>query len=499
MIWLVLSLVLPFLTAVSCLRKDYTKSWAPQFSIVGALAQLFSSVMLTKHVLDHGMIVIQVGAWEAPFGISLVCDLFSALMVAITGVISVAISIYSLGDIDAQHTRKHYYSLIHMLLMGVNGSFLTGDLFNLYVWFEVMLLSSFVLISLSGTKDQLEGGVKYLILNILSSVIFLCGVGFLYGKLGTLNMADIAQRIATHPDALLVNSSGMLLFVAFAIKAGLFPFFFWLPASYHTPKVAVTALFAGLLTKVGVYALIRMYTLMFSTQFGYVQEIMLFVAGMTMLTGVFGAASHFDIKKILSFHIVSQIGYIVMGLAIGTPFAIAGAIFYTIHHILVKTNLFLIAGLVEKRAGTTDLKKIGGLCKALPGLALLFFVPAFSLGGIPPLSGFWAKLSVIKAGLDTQHYILVGCALFVGILTLFSMTKIWAEAFWKKEPTNTDATHKHIPWVMIWPCVGMAAMTVWISLWPQHLLGLSEKASQELTNPQQYIETVMKVKEGGDE
>ncbi|MGJ8673885.1 Na+/H+ antiporter subunit D [Rubritalea sp.] len=499
MIWLVLSLILPFLTAVTCLRRDYTKSFAPQISIVGAVAQLGSAVMLTRHVLEHGMIVIQVGAWEAPFGISLVCDLFSAMMVAITGVIAVAIAVYSLGDIDEFHTRKHYYSLIHMLLMGVNGSFLTGDLFNLYVWFEVMLLSSFVLITLSGTKDQLEGGVKYLLINVLSSFIFLCGVGLIYGKLGTLNMADIAYRLDTHEDALLVNSSAMLLLVAFGIKAALFPFFFWLPASYHTPRVSISALFAGLLTKVGVYAMIRSYTLLFHSQFDIVQDVLLFLAGMTMLTGVFGAASHFDIKKILSFHIVSQIGYIVMGLAIGTPLAIAGAIFYTIHHILVKTNLFLIAGLIEKRSGTTDLKALGGLYKAMPGLALLFFLPAFSLGGIPPLSGFWAKLGVIRAGIDTGHYWLVGCALFVGILTLYSMTKIWAEAFWKKEPAHTDATHKHIPWVMIWPCIAMAAMTVWISLFPQQLLEWSTIASEQLTNPEAYIENVMKLKEGNDQ
>ena len=499
MIWLVLSLILPFLTAVSCLRKDYSNGMAPKVSLVGAVAQLVSALMLTKHVLDHGMIVIQVGSWQAPFGISLVCDLFSAMMVAVTGVISVAIAVYSFGDIDARHERKHYYSLIHMLLMGVNGSFLTGDLFNLYVWFEVMLLSSFVLITLSGTKDQLEGGVKYLLLNVLSSFIFLCGVGLIYGKLGTLNMADIAHRLDAHDDALLVNSSAMLLLVAFGIKAALFPFFFWLPASYHTPRVAISALFAGLLTKVGVYAMIRSYTLLFHSQFEIVQDVLLFLAGMTMLTGVFGAASHFDIKKILSFHIVSQIGYIVMGLAIGTPVAIAGAIFYTIHHILVKTNLFLIAGLIEKRTGTTDLKAIGGLYKAMPGLALLFFLPAFSLGGIPPLSGFWAKLGVIKAGLDTQHYLLVGCALFVGILTLYSMTKIWAEAFWKKEPTHTIATHKHIPWVMIWPCIAMAALTVWISVWPQHLLELSTMASEQLAAPQEYIENVMKIKEGSHE
>lgn len=493
MIWLIFSLFLPFITAVSCLRKEGYGSWVPQLSLIGAVAQLGSAVMLLKYVSVNGFAVIHVGGWQAPFGITLVADLFSALMIGITGVIAVAVAMYSMGDIDQRHTNKHYYSLIHLLLMGVNGSFLTGDLFNLYVWFEVMLLSSFVLITLSGTKDQLEGGVKYLLINILSSVLFLCGVGLIYGKLGTLNMADISILLDGHDDALLVNSSAMLLLVAFGIKAALFPFFFWLPASYHTPKISISAIFAGLLTKVGVYALIRSYTLLFHSQFDVVQDVLLFLAGMTMLTGVFGAASHFDIKKILSFHIVSQIGYIVMGLAIGTPAAIAAAIFYTIHHILVKTNLFLIAGLIEKRYGTTDLKKLGGICKASPWLATLFFVPAFSLGGIPPISGFWAKLGLIKVGLDTQHYLLVGTALFVGILTLYSMTKIWAKAFWKPAGKGVEgrAQAKRLPKMIVVPCVALAGLTVWISLYPQSLLELSRLASEQIANPKAYTDTVI--------
>lgn len=493
MIWLVLSLLLPFFTAIACLRKDSYGPWVPRLSLVGAVGQLLSGVMLLNHVLTHEYVVVHVGNWQAPFGVTLVADVLSAMMVVITGVIAVAVAIYSIGDIDKSHTQKHYYSLLHLLLMGVYGSFLTGDLFNLYVWFEVMLLSSFVLITLSGTKDQLEGGVKYLLINILSSILFLCGIGLIYGKLGTLNMADIAQLLDGHDDSLLVNSSAMLLLVAFGIKAALFPFFFWLPASYHTPKISISAVFAGLLTKVGVYALIRCYTLLFYSQFDVVQNVLLFLAGMTMLTGVFGAASHFDIKKILSFHIVSQIGYIVMGLAIGTPFAIAAALFYTVHHILVKTNLFLIAGLVEKRCGTTDLSRLGGLAKASPALSLLFFIPAFSLGGIPPLSGFWAKFGVIKAGLETQHYYLVACALSVGILTLYSMTKIWAEAFWKEnpQPASKKRQAQLVPKTMLIPCVLLALITIFISLNPQPLIELAQTASEQLSNPHGYMKAVI--------
>jgi len=378
--------------------------------------------------------------------------------------------------------------------MGVNGSFLTGDIFNLYVWFEVMLLSSFVLITLGGSKDQLEGGVKYLIINLVSSILFLSGVGLLYGKLGTLNMADIAVRLADSEDAFLINSSAMLLLVAFSIKAALFPFFFWLPASYHTPRVAISALFAGLLTKVGVYALIRTYTLFFESQFDVVQDIILFLALSTMVTGVLGAAAQYEIRKILSFHIVSQIGYMVFGLAMGTPLALAGAVFYTLHHIIVKTNLFLIGGIIERTTGSSQLKKIGGLYRFAPGLGLLFFIPAFSLGGIPPLSGFWAKFSLVKAGLSAEFYWSVGIALLVGVLTLYSMTKIWAEAFWKKHPGG-DNEVRPMNWIKNWqlflPCVILAVITLWIGLFGENLFNLSQIASDQLLDPQGYVQAVL--------
>jgi len=341
----------------------------------------------------------------------------------------------------------------------------------------------------------LEGGVKYLVINLFSSILFLSGIGLIYGKLGTLNMADIAFQLSRTEDAFLVNSSAMLLLAAFGVKAAIFPFFFWLPASYHTPNVAISALFAGLLTKVGVYALIRAYTLFFHTQFDVVQDVLLFLAGATMVTGVLGAAVQYEIRKILSFHIISQIGYMVMGLAIGSSLAIAGAIFYTIHHIIVKTNLFLIAGLVIRKCGTADLKKIGGLYKWAPGLSLLFFIPAFSLGGIPPLSGFWAKFTVIRAGLEGQHYLLVTVALLVGVLTLFSMTKIWAEAFWKnKELADTDTdpyAGKTLPLSMTAPCIALALMTVALGLFSNPLFVLAQTASDQLLDPATYIETVL--------
>ncbi len=497
MMWLLACLLVPFVTAVICLFCRKNVGLVRVIGVTGAGILFLASLMLLSEVRESGYVVLQLGSWSAPFGITLIADLLGASMVVITGLIAFTVALYSVRDIEDRLVRSNYFALFHFLIMGVNGAFITGDLFNLYVWFEVMLIASFVLITLGGRRDQLEGGVKYLVINLVSSILFLSGVGLLYGEVGTLNMADIAVKLADAPNAFAVTSSTMLLLAAFGIKAALFPFFFWLPASYHTPRVATSALFAGLLTKVGVYALIRSYTLIFYTQFDLVQDILLFLAAATMITGVLGASVQYEIRKILSFHIVSQIGYMIMGLAIGSALALTGAVFYTLHHIIVKTNLFLIGGLIMRKCGTGELKKIGGLYASMPLLALLFFIPAFSLGGIPPLSGFWAKFSVIKAGLDDDHFILVAIALLVGVLTLYSMTKIWAEAFWKNAPIDkvenegTDLIKEKLGLSLVLPCVALALITLLIGLWSEPLFSLAEQTSKQLLNPDAYIAAVL--------
>ncbi|MGB0743285.1 MAG: Na+/H+ antiporter subunit D [Opitutales bacterium] len=493
-----LSILLPILIPIAgalCLLMGigslgFQKAGGVFFSAITFVASLY----LLKAADAAGHIVLQVGNWAAPFGISLVADRFSAVMVAVSSFMGAAVAVYALAEIDESRLRRFFFPLYLVLMFGVNGAFLTGDLFNLFVWFEVMLIASFVLMSMGGKRNELEGGMKYVCLNLFSSAMFLAGAGIIYGKTGTLNMADIAQSLANSPDSDWVISSSMLLLVSFGLKAGIFPFFFWLPASYHTPPSTVSAIFAGLLTKVGVYALFRAYTLMFAPIFEEVQGIILFLAIMTMVTGVFGAASHFDMRRILSFHIVSQIGYMVLGLAFMTPLALAAAIFYLVHHIIVKTNLFLVSGVVIRMKGSSDLAKVGGLCKSAPWLAVLFFIPAFSLGGIPPLSGFWAKFAVVKAGLEIEAWISITAALLVGVLTLYSMTKIWAEAFWKAQPEEQEpvaAKHPGSLVFMITPIAVMAVATVLIGLFGEPLFEFSQRAAEQLMNPQEYISAVL--------
>ncbi|MCG8604560.1 Na+/H+ antiporter subunit D [bacterium] len=498
---LVLPVLIPLATAILCLFCHRWRKAQSVMAIAGAAGLLVAAVALLRETITHGVVSVQIGSWVAPYGITFVADLFSAIMVVLAALMEFAVAVYSISNIDRQRKSFGYFPLLHILLMGVCGAFLTGDIFNLYVWFEVMLIASFVLMILGGERGQMEGAIKYVTINLVSSALFLAGTGILYGKTGTLNMADLAYKLSLEPQSDLINSSAMLFLVSFGIKAAMFPLFFWLPASYHTPPTAVSAIFAGLLTKVGVYALIRSFTLFFVQDVGFTHNLILILSGLTMLTGVLGAAAQNEYRRILSFHIISQIGYMTMGLGLFSPLALAGSLFYLIHHIVVKTNLFLVSGVVRAIKGTNELKNLGGLYRHQPLLSVLFAIPAFSLAGIPPLSGFFAKFTLIKAGLQLEQYLIVGTALAVGLLTMFSMTKIWTEAFWKKEPQPQGPPgvpvenngRKFYP-ALILPIVGLALITVVIGVLAEPFFALAARASDQLLSPTQYIQTVLEGK-----
>lgn len=461
-------------------------------SVAASIAFLISAIALLNATLDGTILATSFGSWPAPFGISFVADRLTAAMVLITAIMAVVTAIYQLDGKEGVD-RPLYQPLYHGLLLGVTGAFMTGDIFNMYVWFEIMLISSFGLLILGGTKEQLDAGVKYVMLNLVMTTIFLVAVAFLYGATGTLNMAQLANKVAEIDNSGLVMSLTILFLLAFGSKAAIFPLFFWLPASYHTAATPVLAIFAALLTKVGVYAIVRCFTLIFPFT-----ETLSFIIGalaiLTMITGVLGAASHFDIRKILSFHIISQIGYMIAGVAIATPLAIAGAVFYIIHHIIVKANLFLIGGVVRKLTGSYHLKSIGGLHRTAPFLAILFCVPALSLAGLPPLSGFWAKYLVIKPGLDAGRWYLAATALIVGLLTLYSMLKIWNEAFWKAAPdaSLTPRTSTGKPRTSHYCAIAsLTVLTLIIGLYPEPFVTFSIGAAGQLTDSSHYINAVL--------
>lgn len=283
----------------------------------------------------------------------------------------------------------------------------------------------------------------------------------------------------------------LLLMLAFGIKSAVFPLFFWLPSAYHTPAFSVSAVFAGLLTKVGVYALIRVFTTVMPLD-PLFADILLWCALLTMFVGVIGAAAQQEVRQILSFHIVSQIGYMVLGLALNSRLALIGSMFYLIHHIIVKANLFLVAGAMHRITGGSQLKAIGGLYAAQPVLAVLFLIPAFSLAGFPPLSGFWAKYVLIQASMDLQDWLAAGTALLVGLLTIYSMTKIWGEAYWKPHPGGEAALDSRpIPWSIWVPVGGLALLTVIIGLFPHPFYQFAAMSADHLIDPSTYIEAVL--------
>lgn len=488
---LVAPLLLPLGTLIACLLTRGNHRACAGLSLLGAAGLMAVGLALVTHAGRGDILVSQMGGWAAPYGITLVVDRLSAAMVAITGVIATATVLYSLAHDTGPARGRDFHLLTHGLLVGVCGAFITGDVFNLYVWFEVLLVGSFALIALGGDRRRLAGTVVYVILNLIATLMFLLAAGLVYGGAGTLNMAELAALFAAGDTPPGVQAPLVLMLLAFSIKAALFPVFGWLPASYHVAWTPVSALFAGLLTKVGVYALIRLVTLLWPDA-GLVHEVLLWVACATMLIGVLGAAAQTEVRRILSFHIVSQVGYMVLGLALATPLALAGTVFYLIHHIVVKANLFFIGGIAARMTGSERLPAMGGLYARAPWLALMFAIPALSLAGIPPLSGFWAKFVLVRAGLETGAWIAVGIALLTGIFTLLSMSKIWNEAFLKAHPLGTAGSRtlsgQAPAW---WAAAGLAAITVGIGIGAGPVMDFASAAAEQLAHPAHYISAVL--------
>jgi multicomponent Na+:H+ antiporter subunit D len=489
---ILLPMVAAAVTALFWRRTDLQRP----IGVATSAALLAVGLALVMRTSDGAVLVAQMGNWPAPFGVSLVIDLFSAIMLVIAGIMALAVSVYAMGPQSVERDRAGFQPLFHSLILGVCGSFCTGDIFNLYVWFEVMLIASFGLLVLERTREQLDGGIRYVMLNLIGTTVFLLAVGLLYGLTGTLNFADLARVAPTVENQGALAAVGMLLLIAFGAKAAVFPLFNWLPAAYHTASMPVAAIFAALLTKVGVYAIIRVFTLVFAHDTAFFGPIFAVIAMATMVTGVLGAAMHYDIRKILSFHIISQIGYMLVGVALLTPLAIAGSVLYIVHHIIVKANLVLVAGVLRQETGSFALKRIGGLWAVKPLLGLMFLIPALSLAGIPPLSGFWGKFVVIRSGLEAQAWLLAGVSLAVGVLTLYSMIKIWNEAFWKAVPEDAGAPTL-LPWsrreqaVTYAPIVALGALTLTIGLFTEPFAALSMQAAESLLDRNAYIAAVL--------
>lgn len=470
-------------------------------SIIGSVVGLGISAVLFSFIWRNGTHAIQMGSWDAPFGISMVADTFSVTLVLLTHIIALAVSLFSTFGIVASRVKFGYFAIFHLMIMGLSGAFLTGDIFNLYVWFEVIIISSFVLLTIGGRKSQIEGAVKYFTLNMLASIIFLTAIAMLYGTTGTLNMARLAQVVPLIEDKGLIEIIALIFFVAFGVKAGVFPLYFWLPASYHTPPSAVSSLFGGLLTKLGVYAMIRVFTLIFPPDV-FDQELIGIIAMLTILSGAIGAYVQKDIIKVFSYLIICHIGFMIAGLSMGTEIAIIGAIFYMFHDMIVKANLFLVGGIAHRITGSTKLKNMGGLLNSYPKLAVLFAIPLFSLVGIPPLSGFWPKISLFGASIETENYWMLGMLIFGSFMTLVIIAKVWTQVFSKSLPKQpklkefkyfSDFSRK-AQITLIFPIILLSIVSLYIGFSAETIQVLVERIAFELSNTRTYIETVILVK-----
>ena len=499
-----LPVVLPLLAAALNVLLARSQALQRVVSVVTLSAVLVSAVLLVREADRSGATVVQLGGWAAPAGISLVADRLSTLLLAVSSGVLLAVLLYAIGQ-GITEGRRTTISVFHpcylVLAAGIAMAFLTGDLFNLFVAFEVMLVASYVLITLEGNGPQVRAGMTYVVTSLVASVLFVTAIGLVYAATGTVNMADAAVKLQDVPEGVRV-ALGLTLLVVFGIKAAIFPLFSWLPDSYPTAPSPVTAVFAGLLTKVGVYAILRTQTLLFPDS-EVLSRALLVLAVLTMVVGILGAIVQDDLKRLLSFTIVSHIGYMLLGLGLASTAGLAGAVVYTVHHIVVQTTLFLVAGLVERRAGTGSLRRAGGLQHVAPVLAVLYLLPALSLAGIPPLSGFVAKLPLLQAGLADGGALAVtavAAAVLTSLLTLYAVGLLWSEVFWGRvEDVVPDADRSdavvvgtdRTPRLMLGAAVVAVGAVLSITVVAGPLYALSERAADDLVTRDGYVTAVL--------
>lgn len=490
--WLIVAPVaLPLIAgAVLLILRKETKVHAGVAAMTMA-ATFACEIALLVRVATDGPLVMTMGRWLPPFGISFSADVLGAAFAAVSGLVALVCSLYAARDINLIGRRYGFYPFFLLMMAGVAGAFLTGDVFNLYVWFEVLLISSFGLLILGSEKDQLDGATKYAVLNLVATTLFLIATGYLYGTFGTLNMADIARKAddlrATGP----LMTLAALYLLAFGMKAAAFPVNFWLPASYHTPRIVTSALFAGLLTKVGVYALMRTVVMLLPAERDVLGQTIAWVAVATMIIGILGALAQSDIRRLLGFVVISGIGTMMAGLALGSPLGLSGSVLYAVHSMFAMTGLYLVAGLVREQSGSFSLHEVSGLYRDNPLLAGAALLLILAASGLPPMSGLWPKVLLVKASLDVGAWWLAAAILVAGLLTTIALGRVFALAFWRNgEPSSgvqVSARKMRVGYLALAAIMVPVAL---LGLYPEPAIRLSDAAAAGLLDPSSYIGAV---------
>ncbi|WP_127593655.1 Na+/H+ antiporter subunit D [Paenibacillus lautus] len=488
---IVLPLLIPLVTAVIlifCSKYVRAQRW---ISVVSVILNLLVALFIVNQVNHEGIQTLYMGGWLPPYGIVFVADMLAALLVLTTLIVAAACLFYSFRSIGEEREKHYFYAFFQFLLAGVIGSFLTGDLFNLFVCFEVMLIASYALIVLGGTKRQLRETLKYMLINIISSTLFVAAVAYLYGTVGTLNMAHLSLRVAEVQQDGILSVIGLLFLIVFALKAGLF-LFFWLPGSYSAPPAAVTALFGALLTKVGLYAIIRTFTLIFHHDTGGIHVVIGWMAAATMILGSLGAVAYKDLGRILNYNIIISVGFIAFGVAVASSDSLNGAVFYLMHDMIAKALLFILGGIIMASAGTNKLSDMGGLMKRHPLVGWMFFIVALALVGIPPLSGFLGKVLIVRGGLSEGHYVLTGLALASSLAVLYSLIKVFMGAFWGESPGQQESKPVRIHRTAYAAAIGLTVMVIVLGVGSEWIYSYTSQAGAVLSDPSLYINAVLK-------
>jgi multicomponent Na+:H+ antiporter subunit D len=495
---LIVPVLVPFLAALVLALLNGWRRLERAVAVVATLGLAAWSFWLLWLVDTHGIQATVIGGWQAPWGVAFVADRLAAILLCLSMSIGSVVTVYTLWTVTDQQQRYFFYPLMQLLMLGVNWSFVTGDLFNLFVAYEVMLMASYGMMIVGATKPQIRQTFKYMGINSIGSTLFVVACGVIYATTGTLNMADLAARteLLTGARAAMVTSGSMVLLVVFAMKAAMFPLIYWLPDSYPVVPAGANGYFAGLLTKVGVYSLLRVYVMLFRQEgAGFALDVVLALSGLTMLLGVLGAMCQWEIRRILAWHSVSQVGYMVMGIGLAgsadprvVELAIVGTIVFVVHHGIVKSSLFLIGGIAERVSGSQSLERMGGVLTIAPGVAGLFLVSGLSLAGMPPFSGFLSKLLLVRAGLAGGQPAIVAVSVVTSFLTLYSMMKIWSYGFWGALGQERAVAGYR---ALMVPTAALVLATTLLGSWAQPFLGLATRAAASLTDPREYIEAVM--------
>ncbi|ETT66247.1 Na+/H+ antiporter subunit D [Paenibacillus sp. FSL H8-0457] len=488
---IVLPLLIPLVTAVIlifCSKYVRAQRW---ISAVSILINLLGALFIVNQVSNEGIQTLHMGGWQPPYGIVFVADMLAALLVLTTLIVAAACLFYAFRSIGEEREKHYFYPFFQFLLAGVIGSFLTGDLFNLFVCFEVMLIASYALIVLGGTKRQLRETLKYMLINIISSTLFVAAVAYLYGTVGTLNMAHLSLRVAEVQQDGILSVIGLLFLIVFALKAGLF-LFFWLPGSYSAPPAAVTALFGALLTKVGLYAIIRTFTLIFHHDTGNIHAVIGWMAAATLVLGSLGAVAYKDLGRILNYNIIISVGFIAFGVAVASSDSLNGAVFYLMHDMIAKALLFILGGIIMASAGASKLSDMGGLMKRHPLVGWMFFIVALALVGIPPLSGFLGKVLIVRGGLSEGHYALTGLALASSLAVLYSLIKVFMGAFWGESPGPNESRPVRIHRTAYAGAILLAIIVIVLGVGSEWVYTYTSQAGAVLSDPSLYIQAVLK-------